>query len=451
MVAPSFRGGLAAVAATVLLQQLRVAVGQGVVGPGGVTPYSGGGGRRSGGYGTVRDPPAGFFVAGSSIKDMNGVYVRVENIPSSIDHKFHYAYRKWPVDKRDDMSGWHMALVKCDEETAEKYECTDTSKNSEWLIIDPARKDRFGHEGDTIIPGAGTRWKHLHRKFMNPDTPPADGSEVAEGGEEDDMDELPWQVIYIGDANMVNDFRRREYGYHKNIQNAIGAAQFPKTSGCHGPTPEGDCAHEEQPPAADAPGGADAAPIEAAQIAEAEGDFERAVGLYDAEIATNCPKCLSPHSRKWRLATLHAAKADAQRRARDFPAALGSLVSAMEIFPRYKDAMMTRGRTLLDAGKNSVAIKIFEQLLRLDREYPDLLTWLTRAKANTHRAEVAAQKARQTAGAIGAPSLSSPLSSISHCLDAALKDASADGNLVFGSIHSASFTEERERLLLGLD
>ena len=402
MMAPGV--GLVGVAAVLLL--LEVAEGQGVVGPGGVTPYSGGGGRRSGGYGTVRDPPAGFFVGGSSIKEMNGVYTRVERIPSAIDHKFHYAYRKWPIDKPDDMTGWHMALVKCDEETAEKYECTDTSKGSEWLIIDPARKDRFGHEGDTIIPGAGTRWKHLHRKYMDPDLPPADGTEVAEGTE-DDMDELPWQVIYIGDPNMVHDFRRREYGYHRNIQQAIGAVHLPRTSGCHGPTPTGDCAHEEQPPGADEPGAADVAPIEAAQVAEAEGDFEQAVKVYDAELAANCPKCLSAHSRKWRLATLHKAKADAQRRARDFPAALDSLVAAVQIFPRYKDAIFCRGRTLIDAGKNAVALKHFEQLLRLDREYPDLLTWLTKAKANTHRADEAARKAREIAGAIGGFSFAS--------------------------------------------
>ena len=171
---------------------------QGVVGPGGVTPYSGGGGRRSGGYGTVRDPPAGFFVGGSSIKDMNGVYERGGQIPSSIDHKFHYAYRKWDISKQDDMTGWHMALVKCDEATTAKYECSDPSKQSEWLFIDTARADRFGHEGDTIIPGAGTRWKHLHRGagVDAPKTATKDGNSVADPEvKEDDMDELPWQVI----------------------------------------------------------------------------------------------------------------------------------------------------------------------------------------------------------------------------------------------------------------
>ena len=48
-----------------------------LVGPGAVTTFSGGGGRSRGGFATIRDPAAGFFVAGSSIKGMNGVYRRI--------------------------------------------------------------------------------------------------------------------------------------------------------------------------------------------------------------------------------------------------------------------------------------------------------------------------------------------------------------------------------------
>lgn len=210
------------------------------------------------------------------------------------------------------------------------------------------------------------------------------------------------QVIYIGDAKMVNDMRRREYGYHHTITQAIGAAQFPKTNDCHGPTPEGVCDHEEVPPTAEQPGGKDLAAVEAAETAMIDGDFTQAAALYQAAITENCPTCRSPHSRKWRLATLWKAKAEAQRRNRDFPQALDSLVQATQLFPRYKEGLMARGRTLVDAGKSGVALKIFEQLLRLDRAYPDVLTWLTRANANVRRAEEAAKKSRETAGAIGA-------------------------------------------------
>ena len=69
-------------------------------------------------------------------------------------------------------------------------------KSTEWLLIDPDGKDRFGHEGETVICGAGEKWTHLHR----PDGPAPDA-------ELDDEEELPWQVIYIGDWGMVRNLR----------------------------------------------------------------------------------------------------------------------------------------------------------------------------------------------------------------------------------------------------
>jgi hypothetical protein len=78
-----------ALAALASLLLLRGAAGQHVVGPSAITQYSGGGGRRGGGYGYVREPAEGFFVAGSSIKGLNGVYARVEKVPSAIKHVFH--------------------------------------------------------------------------------------------------------------------------------------------------------------------------------------------------------------------------------------------------------------------------------------------------------------------------------------------------------------------------
>ena len=139
-----------------VLRQQPLCHGQHVVGPGGVTPYSGGGARRSGGWGYVRDPAEGFFVAGSSIKEMNGVYKRVEKVPSAIPHTFHYAYRKWPYGSEDDMRSWHMALVKSPGPD-DGYEAVG-SHESEWLFIDSDHRDRFGHEGATVIPGSGTDW-----------------------------------------------------------------------------------------------------------------------------------------------------------------------------------------------------------------------------------------------------------------------------------------------------
>jgi hypothetical protein len=65
----------------------------------------------------------------------------------------------------------------------------DGGKRSEWLIVDATRRDRFGHEGDTIIPGCCDRWRHLHRH----DRSPQDATAVAEIPV-DDEEELPWQA-----------------------------------------------------------------------------------------------------------------------------------------------------------------------------------------------------------------------------------------------------------------
>lgn len=34
----------------------------------------------------------------------------------------------------------------------------------EWTFVDQLGRERFAHKGDTIIPGAGLRWWHLHRE-----------------------------------------------------------------------------------------------------------------------------------------------------------------------------------------------------------------------------------------------------------------------------------------------
>jgi hypothetical protein len=83
------------------------------------------------------------------------------------------------------MSGWHMILLGAPEGVI-----FHGGKNSEWLLIDPQRRDRFGHEGDTIIPGCCERWRHLHREQVQ-----TSGSEVA-NLPADNEDELPWQVTH---------------------------------------------------------------------------------------------------------------------------------------------------------------------------------------------------------------------------------------------------------------
>ena len=57
-----------------------------MVGPGAMAPYGGGGRRWHGGYVRVQDPAKGFFLAGSTVMSMNGLYGRVDsvvNLPQS--------------------------------------------------------------------------------------------------------------------------------------------------------------------------------------------------------------------------------------------------------------------------------------------------------------------------------------------------------------------------------
>ena len=70
-----------------------------LVAPGALAEYGGGEARLK--RGKIRAPAEGFFVGGSSIGGMNGVYARVYRW--QVAHEFVYCYRKWPADEPDRM------------------------------------------------------------------------------------------------------------------------------------------------------------------------------------------------------------------------------------------------------------------------------------------------------------------------------------------------------------
>jgi hypothetical protein len=168
---------------------------------------------------------------------MNGVYVR-RNPP-----RFKKRADQLPIalyyEHEDGV--WHMVLNELPGATEEEEEEEDDyaylynyrpkkkKPTHEWMFTDEFGNDRFSHEGDTIVPGAGVRWKHVHKKT---DVPPPtetakakaerqleswlspyenheefDGGAAASGAvteiKEDDEDELPWQVIAILDIETV--------------------------------------------------------------------------------------------------------------------------------------------------------------------------------------------------------------------------------------------------------
>ena len=99
----------------------------GLVGPGAVSPYSGGRRSRSRGYATVRDPSHGFYIGGSSIEAMNGLYGRINSIHHpTIHNEFHLAYKH-------DYHNWFLCLVKSDPKNSD-YEVVGSKKANGLLL-----------------------------------------------------------------------------------------------------------------------------------------------------------------------------------------------------------------------------------------------------------------------------------------------------------------------------
>ena len=131
---------------------------------------------------------------------MNGIYVRRQ--PPQVDeddenarsHMLHYVHMD---------SGWTMALVEVKEEEASRY-MYYREEESEWLFIDQRSGDRFKHKGNTIVPGAGMSWKHVHRSSARASGESRPSAAARLGGAfgmgsqlttaNDNEDELPWQV-----------------------------------------------------------------------------------------------------------------------------------------------------------------------------------------------------------------------------------------------------------------
>lgn len=146
-----------------------------LVGPGGMVPHSGGGGGgpRFGGYVRISEPVLGFFIAGSSLDELNGVYgprltdYQAAELPTEIaETVIHGAYRHHK-------SGWLLAHV------STRTEGMFGGMSQEWVLFDENNRERFANRGNNLIPSSGKQWSHLHRDSRAP-APAADGD--AEGG-----------------------------------------------------------------------------------------------------------------------------------------------------------------------------------------------------------------------------------------------------------------------------
>ena len=178
-----------------------------LVGPGALQEYSAPSrGRRARGSVYVDDPAVGFFVAGSSIDDLNGIYVRTNSHVLPRHHvAMAYAHQE---------GGWTLALCA----TGGGEESSDDEDDTyEWRFIDAQRVDRFTHEGDTLIPGAGVRWSHATSGAVG-DGRVSDATSLVTGKSEEELeDELPWQLIALLDAAITRDLLRSHAWREHNV------------------------------------------------------------------------------------------------------------------------------------------------------------------------------------------------------------------------------------------
>jgi len=169
----------------------------------------------------------GFFVTGSSIDALNGVYVR-RNPPRSRPG----AEASPAVLYYEHEEGmWHMALNSLEKVSSKSSKNDENDEGDdeddkgdsrhhyysgrrvekkpkhEWVILDELDSRRFRHDGDTIIPGAGPRWSHAiqERKQEHSEVDPSSLPKTTAVTEikDNDEEELPWQVIAILDVDMV--------------------------------------------------------------------------------------------------------------------------------------------------------------------------------------------------------------------------------------------------------
>jgi hypothetical protein len=131
-----------------------------MVGPGALTQRSESGGGRSGGWGVIDKWPVSFFVGGSDLYGLNGLFERAEkdwNLPL-----------EGAVTWRNRISGWTLlsGVTSRTSKRAASSTPTDTSHTlsgrPEWHFLDAQGLDRFRCDGGEYLPNSGRAWSHRH-------------------------------------------------------------------------------------------------------------------------------------------------------------------------------------------------------------------------------------------------------------------------------------------------
>lgn len=120
------------------------------------------------------------------------------------------------------------------------------------------------------------------------------------------------------------------------------------------------------------------------------GLFTEAAEAYAAAAA--CAEAGTPHDIHARAALLTNAAA-CLRRARKPGDAVAKCDAALALLPKFGRALFRRATCLLEDSKPTQAVAAFEDLYRVNRDWPNLSDWLLRAHAATRRAETASTSA----------------------------------------------------------
>ncbi|CAD7959488.1 unnamed protein product [Amoebophrya sp. A25] len=401
-----------------------------LVGPGGVVPYGAGGGGRRVSYGVVRDAAKGFFLGGSSIPELNGVYERVSGLPRACAHTGIH-YKDGSLTYHSEATGWYMALVDAsppsqNDEYAEDEDGSGAKRKvataTEWILIDNKLQDRFRHEGETILPGSGTSWTHIG----------ADGKrKKSKGGfadifddleflyppatEEDnfvDLDEVPWQVIAVMDPDMLHRLKYHKRYHDHTVRRALSGSDLPALGNpshqgafvsLESDVPDhlsiwfsmrgmlGEKAVESQAVYAKLQRDKDIADAlaksvsnirvlirDGAQYSEASEKLEE---FLSSDVLSELPQDqLAPSQWRAGLAWIKANVLKAQsyllRRVGSLEKAMEKITEALSMFPRWMGGLEEQALVFLDRGEPGKAKHLFEQILRSSRKYPELPGWL---------------------------------------------------------------------------
>ena len=79
----------------------------------------------------------------------------------------------------------------------------------EWVFLDEFNRERFRHDGDTIVPGAGTRWKHKKLSAAGGGDGAMDDEDDDEDDEEEDEEDEEWEDDDDDDDDDEDDDYRR--------------------------------------------------------------------------------------------------------------------------------------------------------------------------------------------------------------------------------------------------